>query len=136
MHFSTSATFQALLLRFGGDPSNVASQRDLSISLINLGDVQLMQGDQGGARISYEQTRKIIRKLATSDSNNADWQRDLFVLHVKFGDLAEREREIGLARKEFAAGLKIAERLTNLDTTNAIWRNDLAGIRSRLESLK
>ena len=44
-------------------PDAAAAQRDLSVSLEKLGDVQLAQGDLSGARASYEQGREIAAKL-------------------------------------------------------------------------
>ena len=59
------------------DPGNAGWQRDLSVSLNKIGDVQAAQGDLAGALASYRDSLAIIERLAKSDPGNAHWQYDL-----------------------------------------------------------
>ena len=97
--------------------------------------MQLAQGDLGGARASYERSRKIAEKLAAGDPTNAEWQRDLSVSLEKLGNVQLTQGDLATARREFTAALVIAERLTKLDPTNATWRNDAARLRDQLRRL-
>ncbi|MBL8398251.1 MAG: CHAT domain-containing protein [Candidatus Accumulibacter sp.] len=52
------------------DPSNAEWQRDLSLSLAKLGDVELAQGDLAGAQARFEDSRTISARLAAADPSN------------------------------------------------------------------
>ena len=67
----------------GSDPGHAGWQRDLSVSYIKVGNVQVAQGDQSGALKSYRDSLAIRERLARSDPGNASWQRDLAVSHAK-----------------------------------------------------
>ena len=90
------------------DPSNVHAQRDVSNSLIWIGDVRLARGDRASALDAYEQSRTIIEALVARDPNNAEWQRDLIVSNVKLGEVAERAGRSAAARGHYQAALGIA----------------------------
>ena len=76
-------------------------QRELSVLLNKLGDVQLAQGDLAGARASYEQGRTIAERLAAGDPTNAQWQRDLSVSLDKLGDVQLAEGDLAGARASY-----------------------------------
>ena len=101
-------------------------QREVSVLLNKLGDVQLAQGDLGGARASHEQSRKIAEKLAAGDPTNAEWQRDLSVSLIKLGGVQLAQGDLGGARASYEQSLKIAEKLAAGDPTNAQWQRDLS----------
>ena len=69
------------------DPGNAGWQRDLSVSLDKVGDVQVAQGDLAGALKSYRDSLAIRDRLAQSDPGNAGWQRDLSVSYEKVRDV-------------------------------------------------
>ena len=48
-----------------------------AVSYINVGDVQVTQGDLQTALKSYRDSLAITARLVKSDPGNADWQRDL-----------------------------------------------------------
>ena len=73
------------------DPSNAGWQRDLSVSYINVGDVQKAQGDLAGALKSYRDNLAIAERLAKSDPTNAGWQRDLALSYGRIGDMLRVE---------------------------------------------
>jgi hypothetical protein len=61
------------------DPGNAGWQRDVSVSLDNVGNVRRAAGDRAGALSAHEESLAIRRKLAAADPGNAGWQRDVSV---------------------------------------------------------
>src|ERR1051326_7920663 len=59
------------------DRGLLVSQRDLSLSNNQIGDVLVAEGDSAGALSAYRQGLEIIDRLAKTDLNNVGWQRDL-----------------------------------------------------------
>ncbi len=64
-----------------------STERDRSVALNELGDVQVAQGDLPGALASYSGGLEIFQRLAEADPGNAGWQRDLSVSFNKIGDV-------------------------------------------------
>ncbi|MCX6880092.1 MAG: toll/interleukin-1 receptor domain-containing protein, partial [Verrucomicrobia bacterium] len=70
------ATVHSVIERLAAsDPANAEWQRDLSVSLIKLGDLAVAQGDLAGALRYFTQDMAIAERLAASDPANAEWQR-------------------------------------------------------------
>ena len=107
-------------------PTDTQAQRDLSVSLSNLGDLALTQGDLGEARRLFGESFDISQRLAESDTDNAAWQRGLSVSLEKLGDLALTQGDLGEARRLFGELLDIAQRLAESDPDNAAWQRDLS----------
>ena len=84
------------------DPSNADWQRDLSVSLNKVGDVQAAQADRAARSRPYRDSLAIIERLAKSDPGNAGWQRDLSVSSQNVGD-ARLRRGILPARSRHTA---------------------------------
>jgi tetratricopeptide (TPR) repeat protein len=114
------------------DPSNAAWQRDLSVSLERLGDVQRAQGDLAGALESFRNSQRIFERLARQDPSNAAWQRDLSVSHNKLGDVQLAQGDLAGALESFRKGLQIRERLARQDPSNAEWQRDLSVSHNKL----
>ena len=79
------------------DPGNAEWQRDLSISLNKIGDVQSARGNLDAALKAYEDSRAIAEKLAAKDPSNSEWQRDLSVSFTKIGDEQEPHGDLEAA---------------------------------------
>jgi len=108
------------------DPANAGWQRDLSVSLIKLGDLAMAQGNLPEAARLFGESLRIRQRLAESDSANAAWQRDLSVSLIKLGELATAQGNLPEARRQFGEALRIAQRLAESDPANAEWQRDLA----------
>jgi hypothetical protein len=74
------------------------------VSYINIGDVQVAQGDLAGALKSYKDGLAIADRLATSDPGNAGWQRDLSVNYAKLADGCRRSNQTVQAREALTGG--------------------------------
>ncbi len=67
----------------------VENDRDRSVALNELGDIQTAQGDLPAALKSYQNSLAIAERLAQSDPGNAGWQRDLIVSYVKLSEVTD-----------------------------------------------
>jgi hypothetical protein len=61
------------------DPTNAWAQRDLSVSLDRLGDVEMQAGNLAAARPHYDRGLKVREALAAADLTSARAQRDLSI---------------------------------------------------------
>ncbi len=98
-------------------------QRNVSVSLVELGDVKLQAGDHAGALVAYQESLDILRKLATQDPSNAEAQRDLasnperlvqrdlMVCYSRLAGVYLKEQQLAQASENLAAGHSIASRL-------------------------
>jgi hypothetical protein len=60
------------------------------VSLINVGDVQVAQGDLAGALKSFGDSLAIAERLAQSEPDKSDWQRDQSIQHSRIGRVQMR----------------------------------------------
>jgi len=107
--------------RANDDPSDLARQRDLSVSHNKIGDVLREQGDLGGELDAYRAALTIRERLAAADPDNATLQRDLAVSHQKIGDVLVEQGDSAGALAAFRASMTIDERLARFDIEDA-WR--------------
>ncbi len=70
------------------DPTNARTQRDLSVSYYNLGDVHWQLGDTQSALTFYEKALEISERLATADPANNEAQRVLSSSYSNLGDVS------------------------------------------------
>ena len=121
------------------DPLDLASirfQRDLSISHVNIGDLQLRLGDKDAALVHYQAGMVIRDKLKNLDPNNIEFQRDLSISHNRLGDLRLRIDEIDAAIEHYQVGIAIREKLTILDPSNTMFQRDLSVSHNKLGDLQ
>jgi predicted negative regulator of RcsB-dependent stress response len=98
----------------------------MSLSLNKVGDVLLAAGDQAGARVTYEESLAIMRKLAAADPGNAEWQRDLSVSLGKVGDVLLAAGDHAGALSAYDESLGVRRKLVAADPGNAQWQRDLS----------
>ena len=101
-------------------------ERDRSVALNELGDVQVAQGDLSSALESYRAGLEIRERLAEGDPGNAGWQRALSVSYSNIGDVQVAQGDLRSALESYRAYFKIAERLAEGDLGNAGWQRDLS----------
>jgi tetratricopeptide (TPR) repeat protein len=100
-------------------------QRERSVSLIKVGDVQSAQGDLAGALTSYEAVRRILETLLASQPLNAQWQRDLSVTLSWIGNVRFAQGDLSGALQSYAASHGIGYQLACSDPSSA---QDLRGL--------
>lgn len=97
-------------------------ERDRSVALNDLGDVQRAKGGLAAALQSYRDSLAIREQLAQADPGNAGWQRDLSVSHDKIGNVQVAQGNLAAALTSYQAALAIADRLAKADPGNAEWQ--------------
>jgi hypothetical protein len=70
------------------DSSNAQAQRDVSVGLNKIGDMELSAKDREGARAAFTESLDIARRLAGSDLGNAQAQTDLVVSLTRAADVS------------------------------------------------
>ncbi|MCA3449517.1 MAG: hypothetical protein INF92_03950 [Rhodobacter sp.] len=106
--------------------ATAADDRDRSVALDAIGDVQVAQGDLPGALQSYQRSLGIRERLAAADPDNTGWQRDLSVSLDRVGDVQLAQGDLPGALQSYQRSLGIAERLAAADPGNAGWQRDLS----------
>ncbi|WP_188260210.1 toll/interleukin-1 receptor domain-containing protein [Azospirillum tabaci] len=106
------------------EPGNTGFQRDLSISLDKVADLQ-RRNDPDGARALVEESLGIRRRLAEREPDNTEFQRDLSVSLNKVADRQRRDDPDG-ARALVEESLGIARRLAEREPDNTEFQRDLS----------
>jgi tetratricopeptide (TPR) repeat protein len=132
LHKQAESVFRHLTT---SDPANTVWQRDLTVTLDNLGDMAMTQGDLNEAFRCYNESKSICEHLASSDPDNASRQRDLSVSLIQLGDLAMERGDLAEAFHYFTQDKEIAERLARSDPLNATMQHDLTVTLEKLGDL-
>jgi hypothetical protein len=69
------------------DPGNSGWQRDLAISYVKIGDIQVDQGNLSSALANYRASHAISERLARAYPLKAEWRRDLIISYVKLSEI-------------------------------------------------
>ena len=93
------------------EPSTPQSRRDLSVSLIRIGDIKLDNGDVKAALAAYLRARDIRDKLVADEPQNNQAQRDLYVSLMKVGDGQVLCGDSKAALTSYLRSLEIREKL-------------------------
>jgi Flp pilus assembly protein TadD len=113
------------------DPGNGGLQRDVSVSLNDIGNVRRAAGNRTGALAAYEESLSIMRKLAASDPHNARWQTDLVVSLYKINAVSDPP----VARVSLREALGILEALARVGKLTAAQQNWPQSFRDELAKL-
>ncbi|HYO58473.1 tetratricopeptide repeat protein, partial [Archangium sp.] len=87
------------------EPDSARWQRDISVSLNNLGDVLRAQGNLEEALRSFFQSLEIAQRLAARKPNNTQWQRDVSVSFERVGDMLRAQGNLEEALRYFSQSL-------------------------------
>ena len=112
--------------RASARPTSTEAQRDVSVSLDNLGDMALEAGDLAGARARYEEDLAIARRLAQANPISAQAQRDLGISLNKLGNVAVQAGDLAGARARYEEDLGIARKLAQANPTSAEAQRDVS----------
>src|SRR5215831_3797841 len=102
------------------------NDRDRSVGLIAIGDVQVAQGDLSAALTSYRASLAIFERPAKADPSNSQWQHDLSVSDITIGEVQRAQGDLSAALTSYRAALAIFERLAKADPSNAQWQRGLS----------
>jgi tetratricopeptide (TPR) repeat protein len=85
------------------------AQRDVSLSLIGLGDLAASAGDRATAEACFTEALKIAKARAAADPKDSQAQRDVSLSLIRLGDLAASAGDRATAEARFTEALKIAK---------------------------
>ena len=117
-------------------PSNIALQRDLSISYNRIGDLQFSSGDVREATSNYEASFEVTRLLASSHPDNDELQRDLIGIGQRVGELLRILGHSIEAQRSYETILEIAKNRVAEDPNNTLSQCDLVGVHQRLGDIQ
>ncbi|MFY0526815.1 hypothetical protein ACN28I_27955 [Archangium gephyra] len=98
------------------------SLRDLSVSLIRVGDVQRARGELQAASASFEESLVLTRQLRQLLGDTPDSLRDLSVSLIRVGDVQRARGELQAASATFEESLALTRQLRQFlgDTPGAL----------------
>ena len=108
------------------DPGNAQAQRDVSVSLDNVGDVKLQLGDQAGALAAYQESLDIRRKLAAQDPATPRRNATCRSALDQVGDVKRQAGDQAGALAAYQESLDIARKLAAQDPGNAKAQRDVS----------
>ena len=108
------------------DRGNADAQRNVSVTLGNLGDVKVQAGDQAGALTAYQESLDIARKLAAQNQGNAQAQRDVAAILARLGDVKLQAGDQAGALAAYQESLDIRRKLAAQSPGNAVAQRDVS----------
>jgi tetratricopeptide (TPR) repeat protein len=108
------------------DAGDLKRQRDVSVSLIKLGDVKLAQGDNQGALAAYDEALAIRRKLAESAKGDIQAGHDVAVTLSRIGDAKVGLGDSTGALASYQEGLVIDRQLLDANKSDTARQRDVA----------
>ncbi|MGY0794226.1 toll/interleukin-1 receptor domain-containing protein [Azospirillum argentinense] len=106
------------------EPGDTGFQRDLSVSLDKVADIQ-RRNDPDGARALYEESLGIRRRLVEKEPGDTEFQRDLSISLNKVADIQQHYNPSG-ARDLYQESLGIVRRLAEKKPDNTGLQRDLS----------
>lgn len=114
------------------DPGNVEWQRDLSVSLSQLGELAALQENIPEAKQLFSESLGIRHRLVILDPTNGSLQRDLFVASIRLGKIDTESGNLDAERKKCQTFLDLNRRNIDLMPANTERQRDLAVTLERL----
>jgi tetratricopeptide (TPR) repeat protein len=108
------------------DATDPKRQRDISVSLIKLGDVKLAQGDNQGALAAYDEALAIRRRLAEFATGDIQAEHDVAVTLSRIGDAKVGLGDSTGALASYQEGLVIDRRLLAANKGDTARQRDVA----------
>jgi tetratricopeptide (TPR) repeat protein len=106
-------------------PDDLERQRDLVVTLMQIGQNAELRGDLATAAEALGEARTRAEALARRDPANTLWQRDLAMALDHLGHLALARGDLRAALADLAASDAITRNLVARQPDNAEWRRDL-----------
>jgi tetratricopeptide (TPR) repeat protein len=114
------------------EPTNTLLQRELFLSLTNLGN-----GFNAGVMFkeaveTYEEAVRTIKSLSDSDPGNREWRSDLVHTYNRLGEILFEQDDRAQAVAVLQKAVALMEKLIADDPANLNWQNEFAETFSRL----
>ncbi|MET8149517.1 CHAT domain-containing protein [Actinoplanes sp. NPDC005259] len=121
---------QSIEQQAAANPHDETAAANLSVLLVDLGDLAVAVGDLAGARAHYQAA---LNAGMSPDERDAPWWWNRpAIIRERLGNVAVAAGDLTAAREHYEAGLKIAQRLAAADPSNTEWQRDLSISREQL----
>lgn len=118
------------------EPTNVAWQEGLAISLIHVGDVKAAMGDVDGSLAAFAEGLSSWRAIASTDPGNMLWLHEVGMALNSIGDIQLGAGLLVEAKASFEEALEINRRLNRADREHKRWQGDLATSLERVGDIR
>ncbi|GAA0486448.1 hypothetical protein Ade02nite_10230 [Paractinoplanes deccanensis] len=112
------------------DPEDPRTAADMSVVLVDLGDLAVVTGDVNAALLHYHEALDLGPPDDGSDVTW--WQNRPTVVRARLGDIAMAIGDMDAARDHFQAGLEVSQRLAAADPDNTEWQRYISISRNKL----
>ncbi|WP_460916864.1 CHAT domain-containing protein [Plantactinospora veratri] len=123
---------QAVEQRLATNPGDEQATADLSVLLVDLGDLAITTADLETARGHYQSALDLGAALSADVYNNPWWRNRPALIRDRLGTIARAAGDLTTAHQHYQASLDIAQRLTATDPSNTRWQRDLSASHDRL----
>jgi tetratricopeptide (TPR) repeat protein len=103
-----------------------AAQRDLTVSLANVGGIKAAQGDAAGALNAYQRMLQITEALSAADLSSAEAKRDVSISLDNVGRIKAAQGDAAGALDAYLRSLQISESLSAADPSSAQAKRDVS----------
>ncbi|MEV8505490.1 CHAT domain-containing protein [Actinoplanes sp. NPDC051475] len=124
---------QTVEQRRATNPNDGKATGDLSVLLVDLGDLAVDAGDLVGGRAYFQAALDL--DLTPDKQDDPWWQNRPPVILSRLGGVAVAAGDLSTAHKHYQAGLEIRLRLAAADPSNTTWQRDLSVSRNNLGDL-
>ena len=93
------------------NPGDNIMRRNLTVTQVFVGDVQLARDNAAEALNSYTSALEMMEQLTKSDPSNADWQIDLVRAHSRVGDALMAQSNVAQALEHYTAAVSVLRTL-------------------------
>jgi tetratricopeptide (TPR) repeat protein len=118
------------------NPGNTQFQRDLSVTHIRIGELQLRLGYTDAALKAYHDSLSIRQSLSQQYPTNTQLKMDLSINYDRIGDLQLRLGKTDAALKVYQDSLAIRKSLTKFDPYNTEFQHALSISHDRVGNVK
>ena len=123
---------QVLVRQQAGQPHDENTEANLSVLLVDLGDLALTTGDLNAAREHYRDALTQTQTQTTPFLNEGWWQNRPAIIHSRLGNIAVDTGDLTAARDHYQAAQAITERLAAADPSKPPRQRDLSVSREKL----
>jgi tetratricopeptide (TPR) repeat protein len=107
------------------DAENVTWQRDITVTLNKIGDLEKARRDVAAATAAYDESIAIRRRLLGRNPENIEAARDLQIALDRLGDVKIDALDFPAARAAYEERLALARKAVAKDPANSQWQKDL-----------
>ena len=132
-----STAQDAATSRVAAKPDSLDWQRTLSVTYMDIGDIQRdALGDTEAALKNYQASLELAERLAAGDPGNARAQRDLLISYLHTAELQAWRGDYSSAITKLQAALAIADHQSASNPADVLWQRDKFATRASIANVQ